>query len=159
MPNNERRISSVFNSLDGRRKLRSYRAETCSRNEARRRQFNYLKRAQFFLCFFYSIAVLMISPLRKKIRVRLLQSVSNEKLPYWEIKYSMMQSAKWIGATTQKKPLYWHFILFLLIVIYFSTPHFASFHLTLRWISLLGYLMRFQQRESIPKEWISCADF
>lgn len=78
--------------------------------------------------------------------MRLLQE--SEKLPYWEMKYSNDA----IRATTQKKPLYWHFILYIcadcdLYIFSFSSTLILCRHfIWLRWISLLGYLMRFQQR-------------
>lgn len=106
----------------------------------------------FFLSFCLSSPTIDVDFIDcKKNLVRLLQlRGDDEKLPYWEIKYSMMQSER-----QHRKNLFID-ILFYLSWLWFifstSLSYYASIHS--RWISLLGYLMRFY-----AKEWNSCADF
>lgn len=141
-------IQSHFNSLAEN----SWKA--IELRHARRRQFNYLSLG-FYL--FFSLSAfphppsMLILYTAKKNPVRLLQlRGDDEKLPYWEIKYSMMQSER-----QHRKNLFID-ILFYLSWLWFifstSLSYYASIHS--RWISLLGYLMRFY-----AKEWNSCADF
>lgn len=141
-------IQSHFNSLAEN----SWKA--IELRHARRRQFNYLSLGfyLFFLSFCLSSPTIDVDFIDcKKNPVRLLQlRGDDEKLPYWEIKYSMMQSER-----QHRKNLFID-ILFYLSWLWFifstSLSYYASIHS--RWISLLGYLMRFY-----AKEWNSCADF
>lgn len=140
----------------------SYRAETCFGNEARRRQFNYLKRAQFF---FYRRAVdFTVEGCKNRSSVRLCCSRSKKiTLLGNKIFHDAIQS----DDTEKTSLLTFYFISTdcdLFFPLSHSHPPLILHHfIWLRWISLLGYLMRFQQcrekKESRLKEWISCADF
>lgn len=140
-------IQSHFNSLAEN----SWKA--IELRHARRRQFNYLSLGfyLFFLSFCLSSPTIDVDFIDCKKKSRAAVAIERRWREITLLGNKIFHDA--IGATTQKKPLYWHFILFELIVIYIlHLPLVRSIHS--RWISLLGYLMRFY-----AKEWNSCADF